>query len=199
VGSPTTEEKSVQNSSSASNKMEKEFNLVKDEYFAENIFFDIAQFGECYEYIENGKVCVKGRLKANIQFWKNIDACKFIIDTIDYGYRIPFYSLPQSKFSRNNRSALQEDEFVRSAIADLLESGMVSEEYEMPYVTNPLSVSVNSCGKRRLISDLREVNKHIWKQSVKYDDIRTALLYVEKNKWCFKFDNTSAYHHVNIF
>lgn len=179
--------------------MERESNLVKDEYLAENIYFDIAQFGDCYEYTENGKVCVRGRLKANIQFWKNIDACKFIIDTIDSGYKIPFYSLPQGRFSCNNKSALQEDEFVRSAITDLLDSGLVSEEYEVPYVTNPLSVSVNSSGKRRLILDLREVNKHIWKQSVKYDDIRTALLYVEKNKWCFKFDITSAYHHIDIF
>jgi hypothetical protein len=89
------------------NKMEKESNLVKDEYFAENISFDIAQFGECYEYTENDKVCVRGRLKAIIQFWKNIDACKFIIDTIDYGYKIPFYYLPQSKFSCNNRSAIR--------------------------------------------------------------------------------------------
>jgi hypothetical protein len=70
---------------------------------------------------------------------------------------------------------------------------------DLPYVTNPLSVSVNSCGKRRIILDLREVNKHILKQSVKYDCIRTALLYVEKKKWCFKFDITSAYHHIDIF
>ena len=58
---------------------------------------------------------------------------------------------------------------------------------------------MNSSGKRRLILDLKEVNKHIWKQSVKYDDIRTALLYVNKNNWCFKVDITSAFNHIDIF
>lgn len=148
---------------------------------------------------KNGKVCVRGRLKASIQFWKDIDACKFIIDTIDSGYKIPFYSLPQGRFSKNNNSALQEDKFVRGAIKDLLDTGLISAQCEVPFVTNPLTVSVNSSGKRRLILDLREVNKHIWKQSVKYDDLRTALLHVNKNSWCFKFDITSAYHHIDIF
>lgn len=59
----------------------------------------------------------------------------------------------------------------------------------MPFVTNPLSV----------LLDLREENKHIWKQSVKYDDLGKALLYVNKNSWCFKFDITRAYHHIDIF
>ena len=179
--------------------MKRESDLVQDKYSEENTYFDKSQLSDCYEYKENGKICVRGGLKANIRFWKDIDACKFIIETIDSGYKIPFYSLPQGRFAKNNNSALQEDEFVRAAIQDLLENGMISEEYEVPFVTNPLSVSVNSSGKRRLILDLREVNKHIWKQSVKYDDIRTALLYVNKNYWCFKFDITSAYHHIDIF
>ena len=47
----------------------------------------------------------------------------------------------------------------------------VSKEFEVPFVTNPFSVAVNSSGKRRLILDLREIHK----QSVKYDDIKDAL------------------------
>ena len=73
-------------------------------------------------------------LKANIRFWKDIDACKFIIETIDSGYKIPFYSLPQGRFAKKINSALQEDEYVRAAIKDLLENGMISEEYEVPLV-----------------------------------------------------------------
>lgn len=44
------------------------------------------------------------------------------------------------------------------AIKDLLDTGLISEQYEVPFVTNPLSVSVNSSSKRRLILDLREFN-----------------------------------------
>lgn len=71
----------------------------------------------------------------------------------------------------------------------LVDNGSISEQYQVPFVTNPVSD----------LLDLREVNKHIWKQSVKYDDLRTALLYVNKNSWCFKFDITRAYHHIDIF
>ena len=39
---------------------------------------------------------------------------------------------------------------------------------DQPFVVNPLSVSVQPCGKKKLILDLRHVNKSLFKQSVKY-------------------------------
>nr|XP_034335844.1 uncharacterized protein LOC105348263 isoform X2 [Crassostrea gigas] len=196
---PITKEKNAQSLSPLNReaKQSKESSLIKDKYYDGKSCVD--EFNECYEYKEGGKVSVRGRLKSNIEFWKCIDACHYIIDTIQDGYKIPFYSLPQQSFSHNNKSALQEYVFVQGAIMELLENGLISEQNTEFLVTNPLSVSVNSSGKRRLILDLREVNKHVWKQSVKYDDIRSALMYTNKNSWCFKFDITSAYHHVDIF
>ena len=38
-----------------------------------------------------------------------------------------------------------------------------------------------------------------WKQSVKHDDLRTVLLFVNKNSWYFKFDITNVYRHIDIF
>ena len=58
----------------------------------------------------------------------------------------------------------------------------------MPYIVNPLTVSVQSNGKKRLILDLRCVNLHVLKQSVKYEDMRTALMYVKENSFMFSFD-----------
>lgn len=55
-----------------------------------------------------------------------------------------------------------------------MDAGVISAQYEVPFVTNPLSVSVNSSGKR-LIFDIREVNIHIWTKSVKYYDLTTLL------------------------
>ena len=115
AGNQTTKEKTAQ-SSNPTNRMKRESDLVQDKYSEENTYFDKSQLSDCYEYKENEKICVRGRLKANIRFWKDIDACKFIIETIDSGYKIPFYSLPQGRFAKNNNSALQEDEFVRGAI-----------------------------------------------------------------------------------
>jgi hypothetical protein len=49
----------------------------------------------------------------------------------------------------------------------------------------PLTVSIHSNGKKRLILDLRVVNKHLWKQPVKYEDMRTATQHIKHNSSLF--------------
>ena len=61
-----------------------------------------------------------GSLKNHIQFWRSIGTSQFILDAIDEGYRIPFYSTPPPSFSRNNISALAHPSFVDEAISELL-------------------------------------------------------------------------------
>ena len=62
---------------------------------------------------------------------------------------------------KNNISALSNVEFVEEAISDLLMRGLAVKCDYLPHCVNPLSVSVQSCGKKRLILDLSLVNKHI--------------------------------------
>ena len=63
------------------------------------------------EYFEgSSQVIVKGRLKANISFWQSIGASKFILDTLSFGYKIPFSREPTIVFLNNNRSALGESD-----------------------------------------------------------------------------------------
>jgi hypothetical protein len=67
-----------------------------------------------------------------------------------------------------------------------------------PLCVNPLSVSVQQNGKKRLILDLRHVNKCLLKQKVKYEDWKVALAYFAKDAYMFSFDLKSGYHHVEI-
>jgi hypothetical protein len=60
-------------------------------------------------------------LSLNIQFWIDIGVHDFIIDTIRYGYKIPFYSSPPSVYLSSNSSALKNAN-VDTAIQDLLNS-----------------------------------------------------------------------------
>ena len=69
---------------------------------------------------------------------------------------------------------------------------------ECPEVVNPLSVAINKSGKKRLILDLREVNLHVWKEKVKFEDFKIALTYFKKNNFLFKFDLKSGYHHIDM-
>ena len=170
-------------------------NRLEDEYIGNNKYTD-----NYYEYEEGEKLMlVKGRLRKNISFWESINTNSYILDVIHNGYKIPFYTLPERNHSENNKSALKEKLFVNEAIIDLINRGLVVKCNTAPTVVNPLTVAVQNSGKKRLILDLREVNQNLWKQSVKFEDFKVAMLYLKPNDWMFKFDIHSAYHFIDIY
>lgn len=140
---------------------------------------------------------VKGSLRSKVSFWKEIEADKFVLDTIQEGYKLPFLKIPENAEFRNNRSAETEKDFVSESIKELLESNRIKEVPFKPKIVNPLSVSSNK-GKKRLILDLRYVNKHLQTQKFKFEDWKTFQNYLIKDGFLFKFDLKSGYHHVDI-
>ena len=103
-------------------------------------------------------VKVKGSLKENVPFWEHIGASCFICNTVIDGYKIPFIYTPPTESFGNNRCAIQHSELVEQAICDLL-VGSVVESGRAPTVVNPLSVSIQPKGKKRLVLDLRYLNQ----------------------------------------
>ena len=88
--------------------------------------------------------------------------------------------------------------FVESTISELVSNHAVVEVPFVPHVVNPLSVSTQSSGKKRLILDLRHVNQFIWKQKFKCEDWRVLLSYVKKGDYLSSFDLKSGYRHFDI-
>jgi hypothetical protein len=133
-----------------------------------NTGYDWDFYEQNYSDYEQGSAepIVKGRLKAAAKFLESINASSFVMDVINEGYKIPFIHTPQRGMFKNNQSALTNKEFVLSAINDLLDKGLIAECSDIPEVVNPLSVSVQSSGKKRLILDLRYVNQYLWKEKV---------------------------------
>jgi hypothetical protein len=150
-------------------------------------------------------ISVKGRLRRNIKFWEaNLQPSQFILNTIRFGYRLPFDScLPPSIFLSNNRSALNESEFVQNSICELLALGSIIECSNIPFVVNPLSVSVQPNGKKRLILDLRHVNCFLQKHHFKFEDSYSMFRMLSNGFspkfWACIFDIKSGYHHIDIF
>ena len=142
---------------------------------------------------------VKGRLKASIKFWESIDASEFVLNTIKYGYKIPFVTVPQNFVFENNRSAKLEHEFVTENIFKLLNNGLVREVQTPPNIVSPLSVAKSSSGKLRLILDLRYVNAHIYKEKVCFEDWQSFENFIDVSGFMFKFDLKQGYHHIDIF
>lgn len=142
---------------------------------------------------------VKGSLRRNISFWHDIGAPEFILSIIQDGYRLPFETIPSGNVLNNNMSSLHYPKFVEERILELLHTYRVVEVQALPYVVNPPSVSVQPNGKKRLILDLRYVNKHFIKQRVKYEDWKVALSYFQKGAFMISFDLKSGYHHIDIY
>ena len=141
-----------------------------------------------------------GSLREHIDFCSNsIRTSDFIINTIVEGYRIPFFDLPDNFVIPNRPSASKLKDFVNEAISELIERGCVKEVLNPPNFINPLHVVQQSSGKCRLILDLSYLNRFIWKQSVRFEDIRTVFDLFQSGYISFTFDLKSGYHHVELF
>ena len=73
---------------------------------------------------------------------------------------------------------------------------LVKETNNIPHVTSPLSVAKNFAGKKRLILDLRCVNKRIYTHKAKFDDWKCFQNFLHAgSKFMFKFELKSGYQH----
>ena len=77
---------------------------------------------------------------------------------------------------------------------ELLAAGCAKEVKETPHVCSPQSVVVSSSGKKRLVVNLRHLNRYLWKQKFKYKDLRVAMLLFKREDFLFSFDLKSGYH-----
>ena len=204
IGEKTTTKEQIK--SKTSNRNDKYFYSDYLEYFEGHLenyselmksrYFEFME--EDLTYKSSSLLRIKGSLKRHITYWENIGASAFILDIISSGYKIPFYLTPESSFSSNNRSAIEHSEFVRDSTEDLIANRFAIKVPFKPACVNPLTVSINKQGKKRLILDLRIPNKLIWKQRVKFEDWKYAINYFEKGSFMFKFDLKNGYFHIDI-
>ena len=120
-------------------------------------------------------------MKKSVSFWHTIGASQTVINTILFGYKIPFIDTPKRVHFCNSKSAMENVEFVSNS--------MIS----------PLSVATSSAGKKRLILDLRYVNSHIYKEYIHFEDWRSFEKFLILDCFVYKFDLKSGYHHIDIF
>jgi len=98
----------------------------------------------------------------------------------------------------NHESAAREFQFVTEAIEELIACRCVQVVANQPHICSPLSVAVNSSGKRRLVLNLHYLNRFLWKQTCKYEDLQTVMMLFRPEDYMFTFDLKSRYHHLDI-
>ena len=126
-----------------------------------------------------------------------IGANTVVTSVIKEGYKIPFTYTLQKAYFKNNKSALRNSDFVTDSIKDLLANKLIKETNNIPHIVRPLSVAENSACRKRLILDLRYLNKHICTHEVKFDDWKCFQNFLNAgSKIMFKFDLKCMYHHT---
>ena len=124
----------------------------------------------------------------SIGHWQLLCAPDFILSIIRCGYKTPFISTPPPQLFKNNASAVNECVFVGDAILELLRDNRIEEVFSSAERVNPLSVSVQSSGKKRLILDLRHINLHIYKQKFRCEALHAIKNVFAKDFFIFSFD-----------
>ena len=113
---------------------------------------------------ENGNVdpMLFGRLKSAVPFWRNVlKAPKYVIDWIHNGVGFNFFKVPEKMMLPNNKSSVQNADYVTKTVLELETYGLVKRLKSPPKLINPLSVAFNSGGKPRLVLDMSAMNNHV--------------------------------------
>ena len=136
-----------------------------------------------HEYKSEQKhISVKDKLKDKYEFWQNsIKANEIILQIVEEGYMLLFTETSSEAKVSNNKSALTNFAFVQEAIEDMLLSRTIKQVKAPLKTMKPLSVSVNSKGKKRLILHLRFVKHHFFKKKRKKLTIRNVMKITCKN------------------
>ena len=119
-----------------------------------------------------------------------------MVKWIRHGYELKLKSWPQPSYTRNNRSAREDPTFVWHEIRRLVLLGVMSEVEERPLVVNALSVVFSN--KKRLVWDVRELNKLIDDEKLTLETLDDAAELLEKNYYGATSDLEAGYFQVGI-
>ena len=142
---------------------------------------------------------VKGRLNlpSSIQFFKEIGASEFILNTLRNGH-FPKLKCPVPDYEIENHGSFRKHySFAIDNLRTLLEKGRIEIVEKKPKLVNPLHV-VEQRLKNRLILDCSKLNKYIVVPKIKYDNHEVAFQYFRKGIHIFSYDLKDGYHHLLI-
>jgi len=142
-----------------------------------------------------------GNIHLKKDYWEQfLLAGKWVMDVINFGYCIPFFSHPTEYEAANNASAIKHMSYVNKTVQDWAKLGIIEFVKDKPWCVSPLTVAERKAdGKLRLCWDgSRHVNTYIDKQKVTLDHLNKALELTQPGDLQFKYDLKSAFFHIKI-
>ncbi len=143
--------------------------------------------------------------KESIRFMEKImKAGSWQMKVITEGYKPQFRTKPPRYKERNNRSARNEIDTVRSKVEEWEKAGYITRLAEPAWCTNPLSVvtkteaETGKVKKRVVLDTSRHLNNYVVKQSVHLDDLPSTSAMIRKGDYMCVFDLENQFFHVHL-
>ena len=181
-------------------KISKRFDITDDRYddFSYLMYLDTSNvyIQDYVSYHLYGKMPkILSRLRAHLNFWKEIGAPQKVLDIIEYGFRIPFERKPPRIIMENNKTALSKEKivWVESTILEYESFGFVTRVNYVPHCVLPLQVAEHP-DKWSLIHDESPLNIYVEKSRFKLEGWEHMFQYCYDSCYGIKFDLKKYYH-----
>ena len=140
---------------------------------------------------------VAGGVLGKHKIYEELGADPYIIQCVREGYKLVLDSQPPNSFTKNNKSALREPEFVRSELKKLEQLNCIKRTTTRPSIVLPLSLVFSN--KWRVCLDCsRGLNPFCTTRRITLADLTHVSRTVQKGDYMVVNDLTSGYWQVPV-
>ena len=141
---------------------------------------------------------VGGSLSNHVNNWREITDNVTVLEWLEKGVPLDFISEPNNFQNINNIFSPKEDVFLKQEIQRLEEAKCIKKVSYKPHCISRIGTVPKKDGSLRLITDLRDVNKHLQDKNVIYEGIDVALDFIEPDDQLITLDIKDGFYHVQI-
>ena len=143
---------------------------------------------------------IGGKISSFTPQWEIITSDRYILDIIQFGYKIEFSSMPCIDCNRKEiKFSGKEHNVINELLKKLTIKGVIEKVSPEPdQILSNIFIRPKSDGSYRLILNLSHLNDHIDKKHFKMETLRSALQLVKKNCFFAKLDFKDAYYSISI-
>lgn len=131
--------------------------------------------------------------------WKAIGASPRALRAIDKGAALTFWRHPRPYQSRPIPVADGDRDWLAEEISKNLQRGSWVRAPAVPAYCAPAFVATNTnTGKRRVVIDLRLINRHLRFAGARYETLQALRAMARRDDWMLSLDLEAGYHHIGI-
>lgn len=135
--------------------------------------------------------------RTGLRQWEAIGASPAVLRTLAHGHRLNFWAPPPPYQAKPIEVHSSDRDWLREEIGKNLQRGSWLRATEKPRHCAAAFIASNN-GKRRVVIDLRHVNKFLRSKGCRYDTLKSLRHLLRRGDYMLSMDLESGYHHIGI-